>query len=457
MDRYLTRAPVSGAPGRFLRRLFRSPAATLLAVATLVASPPLAPTAAADPPATPVAVEALVAEALLHNPEILAARHQQDAAARRAAGAGALDDPMLEFGVVNAALPFSLQRDDMTMKMLGLTQKLPYPGKRDLREAVAAADSASVGHAVDETVNRVRRDLRVAYEDLRLVVSSEHIAAGNHEVLRQLAAVAEAQYALGRGAQSDVLRAQSEIVRMQQEQLRLASDRAGKLGDLERLLGRAPADDAIIPTPAALLPLPADPERLARQAADGRPQLRALDALVEKGDREIELARREYYPDFELRLGYGQRERTPGGSPRDDMLTVTVAVNLPIWRKSRLEPRVAEARAMRAQAAALADAQRLETRTGLAQQLALERATRESAALYRSTLAPQVHAAADTALHAYQLGRVDFLTLFDAQLRVYATALAEAEAIATHNKAIAEIDFLTGADTSGAAREGALP
>ena len=457
MDRYLTRAPVSGAPGRFFRRLFRSPAATLLAVATFVASPPLAPTAAADPPATPVAVEALVAEALLHNPEILAARHQQDAAARRAAGAGALDDPMLEFGVVNAALPFSLQRDDMTMKMLGLTQKLPYPGKRDLREAVAAADSASVGHAVDETVNRVRRDLRVAYEDLRLVVSSEHIAAGNHEVLRQLAAVAEAQYTLGRGTQSDVLRAQSEIVRMQQEQLRLASDRAGKLGDLERLLGRAPSDDAIIPTPAALLPLPADPERLARQAADGRPQLRALDALVEKGDREIELARREYYPDFELRLGYGQRERTPGGSPRDDMLTVTVAVNLPIWRKSRLEPRVAEARAMRAKTAARADAQRLETRTGLAQQLALERATRESAALYRSTLAPQVHAAADTALHAYQLGRVDFLTLFDAQLRVYATALAEAEAIATHNKAIAEIDFLTGADTPGAAGEGALP
>lgn len=139
------------------------------------------------------------------------------------------------------------------------------------------------------------------------------------------------------------------------------------------------------------------------------------------------------------------------------MLTVTVAVNLPIWRKSRLEPRVAEARAMRAKTAARADAQRLETRTGLAQQLALERATRESAALYRSTLAPQVHAAADTALHAYQLGRVDFLTLFDAQLRVYATALAEAEAIATHNKAIAEIDFLTGADTSGAAGEGALP
>jgi len=84
MDRYLTRAPVSGAAGRFLRRSCRSPAATLLAVATLVASPPLAPTTAADPPATPVAVEALVAEALLHNPEILAARHQQDAAARRA-------------------------------------------------------------------------------------------------------------------------------------------------------------------------------------------------------------------------------------------------------------------------------------------------------------------------------------------------------------------------------------
>ncbi len=423
--------------------------ARLVVLAAVVAWLPAPPVAAIDAPDGTVPVETLVAEALTHNPEILAARHEQEAATHRAGAAGALEDPTLEMGVVNAPLPVSLHRDDMTMKMLGLTQKLPYPGKRSLREAVAAADSASVEHAVEETVNRVQRDLRVAYEELRFATASERIARANRDLLRQLVSVTEAQYALGRGTQSDVLKAQSEVVRTQQELLRIGSDKAVRANDLERLLGRGAPDGGIVPTPATLLPLAADAETLTRRAAERRPQLRALDALVEKGDREIDLARREYYPDFELRLGYGQRDRTLGGTPRDDMVTMTVAVNLPIWRKSRLEPRVAEARALRAQASSLAEAQRLETRTGLVQQLAVERATRESVALYRTTLLPQVRATAESALRAYQLGRVDFLTLLDAQSREYATLLAEAEAIAAHNKAIAEIDFLTGGAADG--------
>jgi outer membrane protein TolC len=405
----------------------------------------------------PADIGALIAEALAANPQIRAARHAQDAAERHAASAGSLEDPTLELGVVNEPLPLSLRRDDMTMKMLGLAQKLPYPGKRALRESVAAADAASVGLAVEETANRVVRDLRVAYEDLRLATAAERIATQSRELLRELVAVSTAQYALGRAAQSDVLRAQAEVGRMQAELLGNAAQQASRQGDLARLLGRDEAAAPIVPAAPALLPLQGPPEALAVAAREQRPELRALDALVEKGEREVELARREYYPDFELRFAYGQRDRTIGGTPRDDMITLTVAVSLPIWRQSRLSPRVAEARALREQAAALVDAQRLEGRTGLAQQLAVERSTRDSATLYRSTLVPQAHAAADSALHAYQLGRVDFLTVLDARLREHATALAEAEAIASHNKAVAEIDFLTGAAPQPVPHSGAQP
>jgi outer membrane protein TolC len=410
-----------------------------------------------EPGTMPVAVDTLVAEAIAHNPEIVAAQHEQDAARQRAAAAGALEDPMLEAGVVNAALPFSLRRDDMTMKMLGLSQKLPYPGKRSLREAVATAESRGITHATNETVDRVCRDVRVAYEELRFADASAQIAARTGELLRQLAAVAGAQYALGRGQQIDVLRAQSEVARLQQELLRIEADRVARSTELERLLGRRESGPTIVPLPATLLVLPQDPATLPEAALEHRPRLQALDALIEKSEREIDLARREYYPDFELRLGYGQRERTLDGMPRDDMITMTVAVNLPLWRKSRLDPRVAEARAMRAQAVALADAQRVEIRTGLTQQLAVERTARQAVELYRTLLQPQARAAAESALHAYQFGRSDFQTLLDARLREYATALAEAEAVATHNKAIAEIEFLAGIGMPAAAHVGGQP
>ena len=130
--------------------------------------------------------------------------------------------------------------------------------------------------------------------------------------------------------------------------------------------------------------------------------------------------------------------------PRDDMVTLTVAVNLPLWRKSRLEPRVAEAHARRRQATSMVDRERLETRAELQRELTIERQQRRSASLFRSTLLPQTAAAFDSALSAYQVGRVDFLTLLEAHMRTLETALGEADAIATHNKAVAEIDFLTG-------------
>jgi cobalt-zinc-cadmium efflux system outer membrane protein len=394
-------------------------------------------------PATPV--EPLLQEALRQNSEIAAARAESDAAQQRVAPAAALEDPMLEVGVLNAPLPFSLRREDMTMKMLGLSQKLPYPGKRELRHHVAVADATSVAHAVDETVNRVLRDVRVAYEELRLVVTSRQLVTETLDTLKQLASIAEARYAVGQATQSDALQAQIQVVRMQQELLRLGQEETMRRSELRRLLGRHDEDAVpITPTRASLLELPAAPETLQRAAQERRPQLKSLAALIEKGDREVELARREYYPDFEVRFSYGQRDRTLDGMPRDDLISLTVAVNLPLWRKSRLEPRVAEANAMRRQAASLAEGQRLETRAALEKELASEHQQRESATLYRSTLMPQTEAAFDSALAAYRVGRVDFLTLLEARMRIYETGLGEAEAIAGHNKAVAEVDFLTG-------------
>ena len=126
------------------------------------------------------------------------------------------------------------------------------------------------------------------------------------------------------------------------------------------------------------------------------------------------------------------------------MVSLTVAVNLPIWRKSRLEPQVAEARAMRNEAQAMLRAQQLETTAALDEQLAATHQWQESAELYRTTLHPQARAAVASALAAYQVGKVDFLTLRQAEMRELETGTRHAEAIANYNKARAEIDLLVG-------------
>ena len=395
--------------------------------------------------AGPPQLAALVSEALANNPEIAAARSELEAARQRVGPAGALEDPMLEAGIINAPLDsLSLRREEMTMKMLGLGQKLPFPGKRDLRRAVATADAESIDRAVQETVNRVVRDVRFTFEELAFNAEAQRIILRTRAELEQLAAIARARYDVGQAVQNDVIDAQTELERLRVELLQLERENAVLQSELQRLLGRVTPGPPIIVVEPRLAVAPPPAAGLQELAFQNRPQLLALQALVERAERSIELAQREYFPDFDLKLQYGQRDRTLDGIARDDMVTLTVGLNLPVWRKQRLAPQVAEARAMRSRAQSMLLAQQLETRAAIDAQVALAGQWRGTAELYRSTILPQVRASVTSALAAYRVGRVDFLTLRQAQLRQLDVSTRLAEAIANHNKAVAELDLLIG-------------
>jgi cobalt-zinc-cadmium efflux system outer membrane protein len=249
---------------------------------------------------------------------------------------------------------------------------------------------------------------------------------------------------VGLVSQSDVLEAQTELAVLATERQELDRDERIVQSELRRLLGR-PANSEPVTAPAArLAKAPAAAESAAATALASRPQLQGLRALIGRADKSVALAEREYYPDFEVGLQYGQRDRAPDGMPRDDMISLTVAVNLPIWRKSRLEPMVAEARSMRARAQQMLAQGELETRAQIDEQTATAAQWRSTADTYRESLLPQAQAAAESAFAAYRVGKVDFATLRQAQLRVFELSTRQAQAIAAHNAAVAEIDLLTG-------------
>jgi outer membrane protein TolC len=387
----------------------------------------------------------LIAEALENNPEIRAALRERDAASHRIAPAAALDDPVLEAGVINAPVASStFNREDMTMKMIGLSQRLPFPGKRGLREAVAAKDAEGVGHGYQETVNRVVRDIKIAYLDLGLTLERTRIVEKNKRILEDLLHIAADHYTVGLGSQADALKAQTQISRIVDELLRLARERPVTEAELIRALGRNANVAVPVPEPPQLKEESLSLESLRATALAQRPQLLALQSIVSREEKAFDLARKNYYPDLDVRLAYGQRDNMLDGTRRPDMVTLTVAVNLPVWRENKLEPRVAEALAKRDQAASLYEAQRNEVIASLRQQTAMAEQNLKSARLYQTAILPQARLTVESALAAYRVNRVDFLTLLDSQMTVFNYETSLATAIASYNKALAEIDLLIG-------------
>ncbi len=390
-------------------------------------------------------LQELLQEAAQNNPEIRAAGNELEAAQQRISPAGALDDPMLEAGVVNAPLASqAFRREDMTMKMLGLSQRFPYPGKRGLRQDVAAKDAESASHAYQETVNRVARDVKAAYFELAFVIESSRLVEDNRQVLEQFLKISESRYAVGQGSQADVLKAQVQLTRMEDELLGLGRERRTIEAQLVRELGRESESGLTAPAALRLPETALQFESFRESALTKRPQLLGLKTLIDRSEKSLELARRDYYPDFDVKLSYGQRENMLDGMPRDDMVSLTVAINLPVWRASKRDPGVAEAIAMRNQARDLYQSQLNEMSSQLRQQLARAEQSLNSANLYETGIVPQARLAVESSLAAYRVNRVDFLTLLDSQMAVLEYQIDYASALWNYNVALAEIEYLTG-------------
>jgi outer membrane protein TolC len=395
--------------------------------------------------APPPDLRSLLEEAVRRNPDVRAAADERVAADSRVAPAGSLDDPMLEAGVIN--LPtgsWSFRAEDMTMKMLGLSQRLPYPGKRRLRADLAQLAAETTAQGYRETVNRVVRDVRVAYYELALVDASTRIVLNNRAVLEQFMRTAEARYAAGQATQSDVLKAQTQLGRMLDELLRLERERPSMEAELLRGTGKAMFARPVRPALPEAGEIPWDVESLLGQGLAHRPQLRGLEAAIARAEKAVELARKDYLPDFDVKLAYGQRDRAADGMRRDDMVSLTVAINLPVWREAKLDPRLAEAVAMRDQTRQVYQGQVNELRARLRQQVAVAEQSAKSVRLYDTAILPQARLAVEAAFAAYRVNRVEILSLLDSQMTVFGYELSRAQAQATLGKAAAEIELLTG-------------
>jgi len=452
MKRYIARGSHSAA------RIACSLAFALATVQCAGAEPNAVPSPPSGPAlhAADATLVALLAEAARNNPEIRAAQKERDAASQRVSAAGALDDPMLEAGVVS--LPtrtLSFSREDMTMKMLGLSQRLPYPGKRDLRRQVAQGDADALDHAYRENLGRLARDVKLAYYELALAVQSGRAVHQNRTLVEQLLRLAEGRYAVAQAGQMDVLRAQTAFSRMTEELIKLDRERPVLEAELNRLLGRHAGAAAVAPAEIELKAVALAPALLDDRALKQRPQLLSLQSLAARSERALELARRDRYPDFDVRFSYGQRDRMPDGTPRSDLVNLTVAINLPVWRETKVEPRIAEAQSMHEQALSLYEAQRNDTLAKLRQQTAIAEQSLRAASLYASEILPQARLSGDAAVAAYQVNRVEFGTLLENRMAILNAEIARVAAIANYNKALAEIDFLTGASVLYASREAA--
>ncbi len=395
-------------------------------------------------PETPrLNVDQLVEEALQNNPEILAAKKKWEAYKERIPQASALEDPMFSFGIINLPTSLSFHQEDMTMKEFSISQKFPFPGKRPLMKAMASKEAEAVFTEIQAKVHQIVKDVKTTYYDLSHVYRATDVVQRNKEILENFAKIAETKYSVGEGIQQDVLKAHVEVSKMVDDLIMQGQRKRALEAKLKALLNRPPETKIGEPEEVVFKKLPDTLEELQKMALEMNPTLKGMKKMIEAKEKAYALAKREYYPDFNFKFAYGQRDRLMGVR-QDDMLTGMVELNIPIYFKWKQEPKVAEKKAEVLSAEAQYQAMKNEVLFMIADMSSMTQRIERQIELYKSGIIPQAGLQLNSALSAYRVNKADFLTLLDSQMTLYKYELEYHQALTEYEKSVAGLGATIG-------------
>jgi outer membrane protein TolC len=331
----------------------------------------------------------------------------------------------------------------MTMKEISLSQKFPFPGKRPLLKEAAEKEAEAASAEVEEMNNRVIKEVKTAYFDLSHVHRASAVTKKNKEILENFVKIAETRYKLGRGLQQDLLKAHLEVSKMVDELIMLDQQKLAFEAKLAGLLNRPPGAPMGQPDEVEFRKLPIVLEDLQQAAIEANPTLKGLKKMIESKQTGHKLAGMAYYPDFNVRLSYGQRDDAPD-MYRRDLLTAMVEVNLPIFSGSKQDRKVLETAAEIQTAEAQFHAAKNEILYMTASMASMVQREERKLELYRTGIIPQATLQTHSALSAYTVNSVDFLTLLDSQMTLYRYELEYHRALTEYEKNLANLEWVVG-------------
>lgn len=383
-------------------------------------------------------LEAAVAMALENSPELGALSAKSAALGAVPPQAGALPDPVLSLNAMNLPTDtFDFDQEPMTQIQLGLSQAIPFPGKRRLKREAAEFEYKASQASFYEGRSVLTRSVRGAWWQLFSVDRAIEIVERNQDLMRDFIEIAQTKYTVGDGLQQDVLLAQLELTRLLDRESRLRGKRASVRSHLNRLLDRPAGQEISLPREPDNVELPEVPSgnELLLQAQDSRELLNVQRELLHAARERVELAERDRYPDFRIGAGYGYRqgEDPMRGEDRADFFSVLFSVNLPIYSRNKqskaIEQKIHE---REARAFALSNVARM-IEAEIGQKIADYESAREQVRILDGAIIPQAEQTVASMLAGYQVNKVDFLNVINGQLTLYNaqisywTVLAEAK------------------------------
>jgi outer membrane protein TolC len=355
----------------------------------------------------------LLKEATERNPEIIAAKEKWQSAQDIIGARGALPDPQLSFQQYVESVE---TRVGPIKRAYGLKQKLPFYGKRGLMSEIATKEAEALEASYETVRQEVVRRVKITYYDLFYLSKLIDITDEEKEILKRFEQTATIKYETGKGSQQNILKVQVEMNRLEDRRLTLLNRKKTMKAQLNVLLDRTSDHPVKKPVQPEFRDFFYIKQQLIRLARDHRPELKMGDAWIEKSDRALILAKKDYYPDLTIGANYIEIDKGPlmFSDNGQDAFNVVFSINVPLW-SNKLSSQVGSASKMVTAQKSVYKSLLNRTLFEIEDNLFKIETARETSNLYQNVLIPRAQQSLKSAEVGYITGVVNFLDLLDAE------------------------------------------
>lgn len=378
----------------------------------------------------------LIVEVERRNPSLSAMQYAWHAAASRYPQATSLDDPMLSYGIA----PGTIGQSDLDFgQRVELSQSFPWPGKRTLRGEITLSAAEVAQEDFEAVRQRLMQETKWQYFNYYLVFRAIEINEVHKSLQEEFRKIAETKYAVGTISRQDVLQAEIEHSHLIHRGITLERMRKTAVADINTLLNLMP--DEPIPPPVVELALPTsrpDVEDLRALALNQRPEIQALAARLKGAKATVQLARKEYYPDFTVKGVYNSLWM------RDEQRArIAIGINVPLGLERRggaKREALARVEQLRAELAARVIEVAMEIQEACDRLIETEHIIH----LYRTRLLPATKENLVLSRTGYGVGKIDSLTLISATKDLMSTKLEYHTELTAYHRHTANLERALG-------------
>lgn len=373
--------------------------------------------------------------ALENSLKLKAKKAEWQSLAERLPQAEALPNP--EVGIDTWNIPEDFRIGKTKTTIFWASQKFPYPGKLKLRGEVVSRATEAAKVRLEKAEIDLISDISRSYHELLYIDNLIPITQESKRLAERLMNVISARYSVGESNLNDVLKEQSHLDLLVENIALLADMREAENTRINSLLGMPPTSVVGRPEEIELFKPDIDADEVFRIALENRQELNIDSLEIEKNLKQLRLAEKERYPDFNVKLKRFQNYRSANG------YGLFVGMSVPIWG-GKNRARVNEARGRIEALTYKRQDDENRTYAEIKKTFYELNSSLRLINLYRKSLIPRAQESIEIAEAAYRTGKASFLDLFNAQNDLLNYSVNYRKLLRDHGFAVASLEQLVG-------------